>query len=110
MVTVIKQYPHILKTTTASPEASYVNGKWVPGTGTVTDVVEICRAESSSGNGYLTQADGVKINFSWIVYFPLSVSKKEIGEKVTIYDGEELMITDTVKRFSRGQLNSRAWL
>lgn len=103
------QYPHTLKTLTVGTDATYVNGTWIAGT-PAAEIEEPCRAESSTGDGYLTQADGKRIDFSWVVYFPLSVTKKGIGEKIKIFDGEELIVTDSVKRFSRGQLNARAWL
>lgn len=110
---VIEQYPHTLKTTTVGNDATYDEntGKWIPGTPTTTTIEEKCRAESSAGSGYLTQADGTRIDFSWIVYFPRTVSKKAYGESIKVYDEQgDLMLEDTVKRFFRGPFNARAWL
>lgn len=110
---VIEQYPHKLRTTTVGSDATYdeTTGNWIPGASGTTTTDEKCRAESSQGFGYLTQADGTRIDFSWIIYFPRSVTKKAFGESITVYDeNNELLLTDTVKRFFRGPLNARAWL
>jgi len=103
------QYPHMLKTTSGSTDAQYVDGQWVPGEPTE-EVLEVCRAEPAGAEGLQTTPDGDRIDYSWVVYFPHSVSRFPLGVSLEIYQDEELIITDTVKKFYRGQLNARVWL
>lgn len=104
------QYNHTATITTQGTDASQdADGNWIPGTpGTTT--TEDCRAESASGNGYITGIDGTKIDYSWIVYFPQDVPFIKVGSQITVMNGTEPVLSDTVKRFSRGQLNARIWL
>jgi len=104
------QYPHIATITIPGVEATQdANGNWIAGTEGST-FAQMCRAESSSGNGYINGADGTKIEYSWIIYFPTGITLIKVGSKVTVINGTEEVLTDTVKRFSRGQLNCRIWV
>lgn len=106
----IVQYPDTLKINTVGTSSfNSSTGNYTSGTAAA-EVEQTCRAESSDGNGYITGSDGKRIDFGWIVYMPLSAPKIAIGSKVSVYKGAELILTDTVKRFSRGQLNCRVWL
>jgi len=104
------QYNHIATITTQSTDATQdADGNWIPGT-PASSVDQKCRAESSSGNGYIKGVDGTKIDYSWIVYFSKDVPFINTGSQITVMNGTEKVLTDTVKRFSRGQLNARVWL
>ncbi len=103
------QYPHILKSTSVNAGTIDDNGDYVPGTGN-TETEQPCRAESSDGNGYLNMPDGKRTDYSWIVYLPQDAARVLTGTKAVVMDGLETILTDTVKRFSRGQLNCRIWL
>jgi hypothetical protein len=106
----VVQYPHtLIATTTIQPTGQDQNGDWTPGEFIESDPIE-CRAESATGNGYIAGADGTRIDYSWIVYMPLSTDILQTGTSVTIKDGENIICTDTIKRFSKGQMNCRAWL
>lgn len=106
----ISQYPHIISIASKATDATQdSNGNWIPGAAGSTTTLS-CRAESASGNGYITGVDGAQINYSWIVYFPQTIPAIKTGASVTVMNGSESVCSDTVKRFSRGQLNCRVWL
>lgn len=106
----VTQYPHIISIQSKATDATQDgNGNWIPGSDGPTTTLS-CRAESASGNGYIVGIEGQVINYSWIVYFPQSVPAIKTGSSVTVMNGTEVVCSDTVKRFSRGQLNCRAWL
>lgn len=109
----VDQYPHSAEIVTQETDATVdADGNWIPGT---TQTISLkCRAESATANGYLVGVDGAKIDFSWIVYFPSGIPRIKEGVRITVVNpdapfGPETMLTDTVKRFSRGQLNVRIW-
>ena len=104
------QYPHIATITSQGTDTTQdENGNWIPGT-PGTSIEQKCRAESSGGNGYVKGVDGTKIDYSWIIYFPKDVPAIKVSSAISVINGAETVLTDTVKRFSRGQLNARAWL
>lgn len=85
------------------------NGNWIAGGNAVTTIIP-CRAESASANGYITGVEGQQINYSWILYAPQTIPAVKVGANVTVTSAGESVCSDTVKRFSRGQLNCRVWL
>jgi hypothetical protein len=106
----VKQYPHMIWFTTTTDATLDDNGDWISSAGESVLKVK-CRAESSTGDGYLTGSDGKRIDYSWIVYLPLDTPLVKIGSNVSVYDGTDVLIDkDTVKRYSKGQLNVRVWL
>lgn len=104
----VKQYPHRLVITTKSGSTQDGNGNWVPGTDTI--IEKGCRAEPNGRNATVKAADGTAIVFDYTVYLPLPIDTIVVGSKVDVYSGGELLATNTVKRFTRGQLNARLWL
>ena len=104
----VKQYPHTISITTKSGSTKDGNGNWTSGTDTTVD--KAGRYEPRSGNGYINDADGSRIYYDGIVYFPLPQSTLAPGTKVVVKNGAEVLCTSTVKRFSAGQLNARIWL
>jgi hypothetical protein len=101
----VKQYPHtiiasIVPGTTSRDE----NGNWQPDASA--DITYQCRYEPAGGNAFFEMADGQRVNYSGIIYMPVSVDDIPVGTKVTVTG----ILTETVKRFSRGQLNARAWI
>ncbi len=102
------QYSHKLKYYPVDTSVADVNGDYTNVQGVMTE--HICRAESSDGNGFLTGADGSKVDFSWEVYFPDRTMNLKIGARVEVYNNEVLLLIDTVKRFIVNQFNSKAWL
>jgi len=104
----VRQYPHRLVITTKSGSTQDGNGNWQPGTETTTE--KICRAEPNSRNATVKAEDGTAIQFDFNVYMPLPVDTIAVGTKIEVYSGDELLSTNTVKRFSKGQLNARLWL
>jgi hypothetical protein len=104
---VVNFYPHILKFTPAGDSTRDTDGNWIPGAD-ASEVQLQCRAEPEAIGAYLVGADSKRIDYSWIVYMPLGSTVEE-GVSVTIDTGAT-EITDTVKRFHKGQLNARVWL
>ena len=103
----VKQYLHTIIVTT-SFAAAKVDGNWTPGS----DITQQLsgRYEPNGGNGFITAADGQKINYDGIVYLPLPQATPAPGAKVEVKNGAEVLLKSTIKRFSAGQLNARVWL
>ncbi len=102
------QYPHVLTVTVSGVATKNVNGDWIKQPAT-TSAGMPCRAEPQNGNGLIKGADGNEVNFSWIIYLPLSTINIPQGATVEVYEGGLLKCKEVVQRFSRGQLNARVW-
>ncbi|HEY4207984.1 MAG TPA: hypothetical protein VGM31_14270 [Puia sp.] len=103
------QYPHILSLTTIATSAQDGQGNWVAGAATITQ--RPCRQEPSSGGRYLVGAGGMKIYYDFVLYMPLPSETIAAGTKAEVYDQENsLLVSGTIKRFNKGQLNARAWV
>lgn len=109
----VKQYPDTLIVSEASESTQDANGDFIPG-----DAPEPsespCRYEAASGSGYITTTDGRRIDFTGVVYLPKDTIRVKEGARVNIIvkrpDNPDVVLSDTVKRFFRGQLNARIWL
>lgn len=104
----IKQYPHRLVITTTTGSVQDGNGNWEPGSTSTTE--KACRAEPNSKNAQVKTADGTAVIFDFTVYLPLPVDSIAVGTTVSVYSGNDLLGKNTVKRFTKGQLNARVWL
>ncbi len=105
----VKQYPHRAVFSIVDNSTQDGNGNWTPGL--ISTEEHSCRAEPSSGNGFITGQGGSKINYDWILYMPLPIPPIQIGSKVEVFDeNNELKVSDSVKRVNKAQLNARAWL
>jgi hypothetical protein len=109
---VVIQYPHILKLdlVSGSTTETDANGDTVIVPGTTTTVEIKCRFEPNGTGQYLIGQDGLRLDFGWIVYQPLGQLEIPEGFEVKGYLGEKLIASGTIKRFSQGQLNARAWV
>jgi hypothetical protein len=108
---VFNRYPHRLTSWKKAESTQNANGNWVTGYDIVIDTH--CRAEvrTSSDDGLIDAQDGKVTAFSFTLYFPVNGPSVGVGAKVNITDADGSLITsDTIKRFSRGQLQARAWL
>jgi len=107
----VTQYPHTIEFIKISEGARDSEGDWKPGK--TKAKTKPCRAEpatGNTGNSYISAANGERINYNWLVYLPLPVDTIKPGVKVRVKNGSEVLLHDTIKRFSRGQLNARIWL
>ena len=95
-------------TIVSTPSVQDSDGNWTPGISSI--VNRDCRAEPNQTNGFVVAQDGSRIDYSWIVYLPLSADTYQVGTNVEIFNGAELIASDSIKRFSRGQLSMRIWL
>lgn len=104
----VKQYLHTITVTTSYAGVKDGNGNWTP-IGDITQQLS-GRFEPNNTNGFVTAADGSRINYDGIVYLPLPQATLAPGAKVEVKNGAEVLLKGTVKRFSAGQLNARIWL
>lgn len=102
------QYPHSMVLTKVGSSSQDTNGNWQSTGSTVEE--RACRAEPNSKNAFITTADGTQVYFDYTLYMPLPAETVAVGTKVEVFDGLDILSTGTVKRFSRGQLNARAWI
>jgi len=105
----VKQYPHTLKLTILEDSTQGSDGEFEAGDSETQR--KCCRAEPNSTNGLINAADGMQVRYDWTVYFPLPADQIEPGTQVEIFDRDDNSLgKGTVKRFSAGQLNARAWI
>ncbi len=104
----VKQYPHKLKASYVNGSLQDTDGNWLTGPDTI--VERPCRAEPNSRNALVTAADGKQIVYEYVLYMQLPMETIPLATELKVYNGEELLCTNTVKRFERGQLNARIWL
>lgn len=106
------QYPHLLQVTVLEPSTQNpTTGDWVPGASTVIEYP--CRAEPavSVNDGLRSAADGKVLSYGHTLFMPIGAPTLKVGAAAKVLDGDANEIaSDTIKRFSRGQLNARAWL
>jgi hypothetical protein len=104
------QYPHLASIFENVEATRDENGNWVDPVPEDAKTF-ICRAEPAIGNrnnGLKEGGDGAVTDFNWIVYCPLETPDIVPGTQIIVYGA--MQIQDSVKRFSRGQLNVRIWL
>jgi hypothetical protein len=108
----IIQYPNILKfdQLTGFTTTTDENGDTVIVPGAVTTIEIKCRFEPNGTGQYLIGQDGLRLDFGWIVYQPLGQLDIPEGLEIKGYLGDKLIASGTIKRFSKGQLNARAWV
>lgn len=105
----VTQYPHTATVTISTDPVTLPNGDIEPGTSTTSTFK--CRLEPASRSGYVKGPDGTRIDFSWVVYCKNNTAILPVGAGIEVKDDEErTLCLDTVKQFSKGQLNSRIWL
>ena len=108
----ITQYPQTLKFDHVTAGEPYIdeNGDTVIPDGTTTTIEVKCRFEPNQKGETIPSNDGLQLSYGWIVYIPLP--QLEIPEGITIlgFDQEKQIASGTIKRFSKGQLNARAWV
>lgn len=106
------QYPHILKydIVTGGYEEVDENGDTVIVPGSKSTVEIKCRFEPNAAGEKTVSADGEQLDFRWIVYIPLDQPDISSGTMITGFNGDQVIAQGEVKRFSEGQLNSRAWV
>lgn len=104
----VTQYPHTATATINSDAITLPNGDIQPGT--TTTVSFKCRVEPSTGYGTVKTQDGTALDYAWKVYGK-NIPVLAFGTDVEIKDNQgRIVCKDTVKQFSKGQLNTRLWL
>lgn len=102
------QYPDTIEITKAPEFVQDEDHNFKPsGEGTVVSLE--CRAEVAGNNPVITGADGNKVEYSWIVYMPLTSEEFHFGDEVKITKGGR-EFSSTVKQQYNGQFNTRIWV
>jgi hypothetical protein len=104
------QYPHTAQCKIAPPAVQDENGNWI----TPEPIIaweHKGRLEPRSSSAFLQGVDGKQITFTSIFYMPLPVPDIKPESMIEVFDKfGNLMVRETAKQFSRGQLNARIWL
>lgn len=103
------QYTHTISFTTIGESYTDDNGNWQPGATITESYPARCEPVGFGSGGSVKATDGERVQLDWVVYMPLPVNNIGVGTTVTI-DMNGQSMTDTVKRFSKGQFNARVWL
>lgn len=108
----VSQYPHTLRfeIVTGSTETTNDDGDTVIVPGAKTNIDIKCRFEPNSTGEFIQSADGQSLKYGWIVYMPKGSVEVPEWVIITGFDGLSEIAKGVVKRFSKGQLNSRAWV
>ena len=105
----VSQYPHRVSLSAKASSVLDDNGNWVSADAAQVDLVG--RAEVASANAIIAGSDGQQIKAKWIVYLPLPIDFVRVGCDIEVWQEDtNKILTDTVKRFSKGQLNARIWV
>lgn len=105
----VKQYPYTGIATHAAESVKNDSGNWVGGSDSV--ILETpCRVEPAKANQYLEGTDGKRITLTSVVYMPIPSLDLKPGTLFEVRDGETVIVKETIKQYSRGQLNARVWL
>jgi hypothetical protein len=110
----VEQHPHILKFSTGNTVTEpYQNndGDWVIPEAGETENTEIkCRAQENSKDAKVVGVDGTKLEFAFMVFMPVDSPEILEGTTIEITNEGKSFFNGDVKRFFRGQLNSRLWV
>ena len=108
----VVQYPHTIKYNHVTQGEAYQNadGDWVVPEVTEAEVIQKCRLEVNGTGKKTAGEDGTLIEYGFAIYMPLDSKSIPFNQVVEVYNRSELIGKGSVKRFSRGQLNARAWV
>ena len=102
------QYPDTITITTAASAYQNASGVWVQG---ATGNYEFsCRAEVNSMGRKIVSADGALIDYSFLIYMPVSTVVIPPGSDYVLNALNNGTISGRVRLAKNGQLNSRLWL
>lgn len=104
----VNQYPHTLSVETADSPGRDSEGNYLEPILTLTQ--QPCRVEANDRGRTIVGDDGMQLQHAWTVYLRAGGAAVSVGTLVKVYDGAELLLSATVKRYHRGQLNARIWL
>ena len=106
----MKQYPHDLYVVTNAGGGVDENGYPIP-----SEPVEVfhckCRERAAGSGNIVAKESGEITNYSSKVVMPLGTPKIEANSKIIIKDGENIILSGDVIRFSEApQLHCRLWV
>jgi hypothetical protein len=102
------QYPDSIVVTTSASGSQNASGIWT--SGVTTNYTFLCRAEVNGAGRKIAGADGGLVDYSFIVFMPVSTVVIPIGSDFVLTALTNGIISGKVKGASNGQLNSRLWL
>jgi hypothetical protein len=103
----VSQYPHRCTVLSNENATQGTDGNWTPGASSDPTEKE-CRWEASKPNAFIDGVDGKRISVQGVVYMPKT--EMNIGDSVEVKDGSRVIVKDTIKQVSIGQMNTRIWL
>lgn len=103
------RWPHrVVFTLIESIPVQDENGDWIPNN-TEATIETPCRAEPNGSGKLVITEDGSDLVYSWLVFTKV-IDRLPFGTPVKVYDGNELFVTGTIKKFSKDQKHCRIWL
>lgn len=106
----LQNRPHTLRyKLPASAPTQDNDGNWIPGAAGE-DVSIPCRYEPNGSAKVIAGQDGTSVLYNGVVYLDKSVTAIGYGTPVNVYDGDDLVSSGSVIRFSAGQMNARLWV
>jgi hypothetical protein len=110
----VNRLPHVVKYTLKTPTAGISKNSdgdiIAPAT---TDILKEfpCRVQpNTSGAAIIKEEDGQRIEFKAVLFLNQSAEKIPFGQKIEVFEKGQLILSGTVKRFHRGQLQVRVWI
>jgi len=104
----VEQYPDTITVSVkAEPTQNETTGNFTAGT--EASYTFKCRAEVNGSNRKIVGADGVSIDYSFLVYMPKTTTVIPVNSEYSLITGNATF-TGKIKAQGNGQLNSRLWL
>lgn len=106
----IKQYPYTLFSKVRPEAVQDEFGDWIM---PESERIEIgkCRDEVNGSGNLVTDLDGQKYAYSWIIYAPICTKRLEKGTLIEVEDADGFVrASGDILRFSKDQLHVRIWV
>lgn len=111
MVTIL-QYPDVLTYKKVISGGSHYDGDGnLVIDPQATETVSLrCRAEANDKGQYIISEDGAKVEYGWVIYFPLPAPAIAFGTDIQITRNGNLRASGELQRLVVNQLNAKGWL
>ena len=105
----ILQYPQTAVVSFGQNATTDENGDMHPGAQVAVSFP--CRAEFFRGSGMISTEGGESVNYAWLIFSPVDTPFLPVGAKIIVRDAQEqIILSDTVRRYLKGPFNCRSWL
>ena len=107
---ILTKRPHTLKyKTPASNPTQDDDGNWIPGYGGA-EITVPCRYEPNGAAKVIAGPDGTSVLYNGICYLERGATSISFDTTVHVFEGDNLLASGNVIRFSAGQMNARLWV